>query len=369
MSERKPGLFGLKKSNRDFTKKENWGKNQFNSSFPAALACYMESKGIEPVYLYLDKVQEGLMDSLKVQHGKINVRDLFGLPPHVSMEDVYFEFEGLFAPHTHFERDGSEPPRNDLVIRNEEGTEYYRGLEVKLTTIPDHTTHELDEEHYGCELVIRSVTIVHLAITIAEIYENNREELHNILNPITQNINNWLDEPILINLLPNMINAIDTILINNLDKQEPLILNPIWKTNGKSSALSDYCLDIFVWSNFALTRLFIDSIKVNRTFIDRYSRSLVWLIRLLDEFAKRGKMDYRKIYGMPFNSQTDKAFAVSGKKTHPYMACAELTKPRIRREEIGNIILNDGQLLLSPERRFDAAIVYSPDIFENQQER
>lgn len=56
-----PALFGLKNSNRDFTNKDTWGKNQFNSSFPAALACFMHSKSIEPVYLTLD-------EKLKVVH-------------------------------------------------------------------------------------------------------------------------------------------------------------------------------------------------------------------------------------------------------------------------------------------------------------
>lgn len=32
-----PSLYGLKKTNRDYSKKETWGKNQFNSSFPASL--------------------------------------------------------------------------------------------------------------------------------------------------------------------------------------------------------------------------------------------------------------------------------------------------------------------------------------------
>ncbi|RKZ70412.1 MAG: HindVP family restriction endonuclease, partial [Candidatus Parabeggiatoa sp. nov. 1] len=40
-----PRLFGIKHSNRDFSNKESWGKNQFNSSFPVALACYMSDKG------------------------------------------------------------------------------------------------------------------------------------------------------------------------------------------------------------------------------------------------------------------------------------------------------------------------------------
>jgi hypothetical protein len=38
-------LFGLQHSNRDFSQRESWGKNQFNNSFPASLACYMYHQG------------------------------------------------------------------------------------------------------------------------------------------------------------------------------------------------------------------------------------------------------------------------------------------------------------------------------------
>ena len=44
MPKESPQLFGLEKTNRDFSKKESWGKNQFNSSFPAFLCCYLASK-------------------------------------------------------------------------------------------------------------------------------------------------------------------------------------------------------------------------------------------------------------------------------------------------------------------------------------
>ena len=50
-----PGLFGQKHSSRDYTDPDCWGKNQFNSSFPASLVAYMYSKGIEPVYICTDK--------------------------------------------------------------------------------------------------------------------------------------------------------------------------------------------------------------------------------------------------------------------------------------------------------------------------
>jgi hypothetical protein len=46
---KQPRLFGIEHSNRDFSKKESWGKNQFNSSFPVAFACYMSEKAIENV--------------------------------------------------------------------------------------------------------------------------------------------------------------------------------------------------------------------------------------------------------------------------------------------------------------------------------
>ncbi|MFR9502798.1 MAG: HindVP family restriction endonuclease, partial [Rikenellaceae bacterium] len=47
MQNVKPNLFGLKYSNRDFSNKDAWGKNQFNSSFPASLLVYMYSKDID----------------------------------------------------------------------------------------------------------------------------------------------------------------------------------------------------------------------------------------------------------------------------------------------------------------------------------
>jgi len=43
----KPFLFGIKHSNRDFSDRNTWGKNQFNSSFPAALSAYLSHKGLE----------------------------------------------------------------------------------------------------------------------------------------------------------------------------------------------------------------------------------------------------------------------------------------------------------------------------------
>ena len=55
MENIQPSLFGQKHSSRDYTNPDCWGKNQFNSSFPASLVAYMYSKGLEPVYICTDK--------------------------------------------------------------------------------------------------------------------------------------------------------------------------------------------------------------------------------------------------------------------------------------------------------------------------
>ena len=43
-----------------------------------------------------------------------------------------------------------------------------------------------------------------------------------------------------------------------------------------------------------------------------------------------GKLTHR-LLGLDLSKQTDKAFALNGKRTHPYMSCSELVRPRIKK--------------------------------------
>lgn len=79
-------------------------------------------------------------------------------------------------------------------------------------------------------------------------------------------------------------------------------------------------------------------------------------------------MYQKPIYdGMTFDNLNDKEFAVNGMKTNLHMRCERLTKPIIKKGEIKEIILGGGQKFLSPERRFDAIIYYSREIFDAEQ--
>lgn len=351
-----PGLFGLRKSNRDFTKKANWGKNQFNNSFPASLAAYMDYKQMDPVYITLD-------EELNIVHKKISVSDLIGTNPNDP--DLFYAFERDFAPYQKFVQ--GNLPRIDLVTMNESSGTCLSGLEVKLTALPDNTTYLLNEDMYGSELVIRPDTIVYLGLSIAMIYETNREDLLEIIGPVGDKIKDWTSIKEVLPFIPEMVAALDAVLVKNSDYQMPLIMQPVWKTKGKNPILADNCLDMFIWSNFAFTRLFVDITKNSYMSegITRFMRTSVWTFKMLYDYAKTGFIDHATIIDkQAYNTKNDKAFSLTGVRTHIYMASDELKTPRICKSDIKNIILGGGHKLLSPERRFDSVIVNTPGLFD-----
>ena len=85
---------------------------------------------------------------------------------------------------------------------------------------------------------------------------------------------------------------------------------------------------------------------------------------MLNDYCANGKFDHEDIIdSLSYNTKNDKAFASAGNVTNNYMSCQRLETPIISKAEIKNIILGGGQNLLSPERRFDAIIFNSPELF------
>ena len=81
------GLFGQKYSSRDYTDRQYWGKNQFNSSFPASLVAYMWWRRMSLVYLNTDTKGN-------IRQGSITAKSLFGIDP--LSDDAYYNFEAGF---------------------------------------------------------------------------------------------------------------------------------------------------------------------------------------------------------------------------------------------------------------------------------
>jgi hypothetical protein len=358
--DQQPGLFGLKYSNRDFTQKESWGKNCFNSSFPTSLCSYIYSRNLENIYLKLDS-------NLKVIHSAISTIELYRVNP--LSNNLFYAFETQFTPYQQYLI--GNLPGVDLVTQARDIGVCLQALEIKLTALPDHTTYELIEDLYGCEIVIRPDTIVYLACSLLEVFKDSLNLLKRLISEDFNLIMDWSEPQIIIPYIPRMINIIDSMMLSVLDNQKPLLMQPIWKTEGKSPKLSEHCLDVFIWSNLAFTRLFIDLGKAEIDLcgeiksIKRHTRTIIWLFKMIYDFSINNSFNHKKIIdNLSYNTKNDKAFAVSGRVTNVYMKSEILRQPRIKKADIKEIILGGGQNLLSPERRFDAIVYNSPDLFD-----
>ena len=196
---------------------------------------------------------------------------------------------------------------------------------------------------------------------------DNIKKLQSYFDDFT--VADWENPQEIIDNAETILKTINDISGNISGFETPFLLQPIWKTKGKSPSLSPNCLDVFIWSNAGLTR-FIQEISMSmigthNKKITRQFRTTVWLFKMLYDFSLNSTFDHEDIIDkLSFNVKNDKAFASSGAVTSTYMECANLTQPRITKDEIKKIILGGGQSLLSPERRFDAIIYNSPELFE-----
>lgn len=351
------GLFGLKYSNRDFTQREAWGKNCFNSSLPASLCTYLHDRNLENVYITLNS-------NLRVEHSSISTKNFYKIEP--SSDNLFYAFETQFTPYQQYVI--GNLPRVDLVTQARDSGSCLQAIEIKLTALPDNTTCNLPEDQFGCEIVVRPDTIVYLACSFADNFRLNAAQIG--IDDFAE-ISDWTEPSIVIPHIEKMIEILDAIALSILGQQQPFLMQPIWKTEGKSPRLAEHCLDVFVWSNLAFTRLFVDLAKQEiREFgrvqsIGRHTRTIVWLFRMLLDFRMHGAFNHRRIIDLlSYNTKNDKAFAVSGRFTHSYMRSTILTQPRIQKQDIKQIILGGGQNLLSPERRLDAIIYSSSDLFD-----
>ncbi|PLZ25298.1 HindVP family restriction endonuclease [Fischerella thermalis] len=311
----KPGLFGLKNSNRDFTQKNAWGKNCFNSSFPASLCSYLHHRNLENIYIKLNS-------NLRVEHSNIDTTNFYGIDPQ--SDNLFYAFETQFTPYQQYLI--GTLPGVDLVTQARDTGICLQAIEIKLTALPDNTTCDLSEEFYGCEIVVRPDTIVYLACSIAETFRQNPSYIKNLAGENFSGISDWTEPDCVIPYIPQMINVIDSIALSILENQKPFLMQPIWKTEGKSPKLSENCLDVFVWSDLAFTRLFIDLAKLELNAfgrirsIARHTRTIVWLFRMLYDFSVNSSFSHRRIIdALSYNTKNDKAFAVSGRVTHAYM--------------------------------------------------
>lgn len=345
--ENEPALYGIKKSNRK--PDEYWSKNKFNSSFPVALANYMRDKNIKAQYIYLD-------GGLRPRISEIDIGEVYNAS-RLTNENLYFGFEQRYDPYQKYSYE--QIPNIDLIIKSDKG--FLRPLEVKLTVIPDNTTKDNNPIDWGSEIVIRPPTTTYCALGMIDSCSDSMDAVREIFEPECRKIDSWSNAYEISANMPKLIDIINRFERKFYERQQPLLLQPIWRTDGQSPILSENAFDLFVWSDYAFTRLFLDRSSNGKIgAVSRQMRSTARLARCIYEISKSGKVRIDEVYRqMAFNYQTDKEFSVSGAVTNNYMRCPRLEKPIVSRNALFEIIQNGGEKLLMPERRFDQTIYFT----------
>lgn len=351
---KKASLYGITNSNR--SGRDLWGKNQFNSTFPAALCCYMRDKNINPVYVSTNSTFGAFASDVV-----LTFNDVFNTT--VANESIRFLFESNFSPYTDLLHDTLD--HTDLVTQIDGQDK--RALEIKLTVLPDNSTaKKKDESKWGSELVIRPVSISYACLGIYKTLATKTLEIRRLIEPVSIQVENWGNVQEILNNADALLDVLTAFFSRYYQHQIPFLIQPIWKTKGKSPLLDDNAFDVFVWSDFALLKLAVDQARAerNRTVVSRYLRSVARTVRALSDLFVSQKLHVARIFRqMALGNQTDKEFALNGGQTHQYMTHPRLTTPILEKEVLREIILNGGQNELSPERRFDATIFYGKQYF------
>ncbi|MDE0215176.1 MAG: HindVP family restriction endonuclease [bacterium] len=353
-------LYGLSSSNRKGS--DLWGKNQFNSTFPMALCCYMRDNGMNPVYISFE--QEG---QFRASDNEIAFDRVFGTVD----PNIRFEFEAEFTPIKKLFAD-SHTQRIDVVISQNINGEWHnlKALEVKLTVLPDESTSKKSEDEWSSELVIRPVTSAYAMLLIwNRLPDQKQNDLRDLVADFITSkykIQDWENKNEVLGLADRLHSALFNVARICNEYQEPYLVQPIWKTVGKSPELAENCLDVFVWSDLATVMLSHDlsRIAVARTEREmiRPLREVVRHICCISKLA-REEFIYEEVYGaMGFGLQTDKSFSISGSNTIMYMKHPRLRTPILRPDILPSIIIGGGEKNLSPERRFDATIYFERSI-------
>lgn len=342
------GLFGIEHTNRSDS--HHWSKNCFNSSFPAALANYMFSKGKSAVYARLACVN----GELKVVCDEITICELYRCGT-LTPNELYFSFESKYEPYQAFAFDNIDGI--DLVIKDTAGN-FLAPVEVKLTVLPTSATARKPVEEWGSELVVRTATTSYCAFSIWDEVKNNSHHVREIFEDTCADIGSWTNDFEMSHKTANLKTVIDTFELEFLDKQRPLVMQPFWKTEGQSPILCDDAFDIVVWSNLAFSRLFLET--ANEATMSRPMRASARMARCLWELSKSGKIRVEDIYRqMAFGQQTDKEVSVPGDRWRRYITSDRVVHPAIPKTAISEIIAPGYIENLRPERRFDQTLYFT----------
>lgn len=339
-----PGFYGIHRSNmRDL---DLWSREMFPNAFSVALMNYMNDKGLPLNYVVSDS-------SLRCSVTTVMTSELYG--SNVS-EEMEFWFGSVYDPYVEM-ADGI--PESDLVLRNGRGMPSGR-MEILSSVVPDASTRLQADCLMGPEVCIRTPLLEHIALSIALSLQSENDAIEELEKgvPIDQD---WSDWGSVGSLIPTLVDNLDHMESKFAEFQKPVMVQVIWKSEDDGPFMSDDAMDAFVWSDFALTRLFLEGARrsVGHS-ASRPQRATVRLYLMLDsmlrgEYPCLDDIVMETGYGLP----EGKEFLANGRMTNRLMACDRLTAPVISALDVTFLGSHGFESMIMPERRLDMSVYYA----------
>lgn len=342
-----PKLYGIERSNR--YPDALWKRDNFQSSFAVALTNYMRDRGMPLNYVTTD-------EHLRCRVTQIPVDAVYGCGREWNRE-LCFDFDTAPDPDVVGAR--GLPPV-DLQVRGSRG-ESTSCLGVMVSVVPDASTKNSSPESAGPEMTLRTPSIAACAASIARGCRSYSDEALDILDPVCSGVSDWSRWDGVSDAIVPMVNAMNILERRFTHLQRPLVLHVLWRTDGNSPRLADEALDVFVWSDHSLSRLFMDrDIVSSAVGPNRPQRCTAKLVRAVHSILSGedpcvGDMMDSMGYGIP----NDRELMVNGRCTNRYLQSRRLTHPAVGCEEICNLVSPGAEDMLVPERRLDSSLYFA----------
>lgn len=336
--------FGLANSNR--APRDHTTKNRFASSYPMAVAAFMEDRGIAPVVVRVTPPGS----PSPIEEAEIPFSDLFGLG--APLKECRFDFERSAEEHEPLCR---ARPTLDVIVTNPAaaGTSPKIMLELKVSVTPDETTAALKERDWRPELVFRPVTLQIAAMNLfLAMGDDDRRKLVGEAMRHGYGTKDWKPSQKV------LTDFVDWVLGRHHGLQRPLVLNLVWATIGKSSMPHPRRADVFVWTDLA----YVDVVRkqvggAEKDVGRRCLRAVERFCCALIELCATGQYSYNAmIHTDAATAQTDKEISLSGKVMRRVIKHPRATQ-RLLTEEMMASVLPDGYARhIEPERRIDVTL-------------
>jgi len=290
---------------------------------------------------------------ITTEHTDTNWKDIILTDPKTAV----WSFESTYSEYAKYTND--TPNGSDVVVKNKEGKDT-SAFEIKLVVVPTSGSANKPREKQWCELVIRPASIEQLAFSIARSYGiEQRDTLRKIIVEALgapQDLS-WPSASAMMGHKNAVIKAAENIIRSGIGEQTPLVVIAEWRTEGQTPRLDENAFDVFVVTDMALLSVFIQTAKNKSKKISRPYRSVIWLVKSLYDYSVQHSLQFLDITAkLNYGLQSDKSASFTRRATE-MLDSDNFQHPRVKRNEVENILPPKAFKVLAPERRLDGALM------------